>query len=382
MSDKHVCAECFEDEDLKEWIHRQGEQPGCHFCSGQDAPTAELRELCAHIESCLRKVYGFAEDQLPYESAEGGYIGRHWTTYEILVEEVQLSLPRDRKSTLLYSLLERLTDRTWCDYEWVALDRDRALELSWDDFCETVKHKRRFFFHATGKDTHDSYTPASLLEEIAGMSEQFGLVRELAGDQGTLWRARSDLAEGAASGAADFGPPPVARATQSNRMNPPGIPMLYLASSATTALREVRKPAAQVGRWVATRPLRVLDLRSLPRVPGIFSGADRDRRLLLRFLQSFAFDIMQPVERDELQHIDYLPSQVVTEFVRDYRFGRRPGEKGRLVDGIAYESTVHRGAGWNLALFLGPEELGLAPPRRGGKTEPAMGFDGAEWLVA
>lgn len=341
----------------------------------------KLKELCAHIESCLRKVYGFAEDQLPYESAEGGYLGRHWTTYEILVERIELSLPRDRKSALLHALLDRLTDRTWCDYDWVALDRDRALELSWDDFCETVKHKRRFFFHATGKDTHDSYTPASLLEEIAGMSQQFGLVRELSEVEGTLWRARSDLTEGQASGAADFGPPPVERATQSNRMNPPGIPMLYLASSVTTALREVRKRAAQVGRWVAARPLRVLDLRNLPRVPGIFYGADRDRPLLLRFLHSFASDIMQPVERDELQHIDYLPSQVVTEFIRDYRFGSRRGYEGWPVDGIAYESTVHRGAGWNLALFLGPEELGLAKPRRGEEAEPAMRFDGAEWLA-
>lgn len=307
-------------------------------------------------------------------------MGRHWSTYEILVEQVQLSLPRDRRRVLLQAVLGRLTDRVWCDYDWVALDRDRALELSWDDFCETVKHKRRFFFHATGKDTLDSYTPASLLEEIVGMSERFGLVRELPEDEGAHWRARSDLKEGEPSTAADFGPPPVERATQSNRMNPPGIPMLYLASSATTALREVGKLAAQVGRWVANRPLRVLDLRSLPPVPGIFYGADRDRRLMLRFLHGFAWDIMQPVERDELQHIDYLPSQVITEFVRDYRFGCRNGHDGWHVDGIAYESTVHRGAGWNLALFLGPQELGLAPPRKEVDAMPSMRFDGAGWL--
>ncbi|MDH0683051.1 RES domain-containing protein [Achromobacter animicus] len=81
---------------------------------------------------------------------------------------------------------------------------------------------------------------------------------------------------------------------------------------------------------------------------------DGDLRTLT-FLRSFAADIMTPVDRSERVNVDYLPSQVVTEFVRDFNFDRGP------IDGVAYSSTVSR-TGWNVALFFGPADLGLASP--------------------
>ena len=232
-----------------------------------------------------------------------------------------------------------------------------------------MKYRRRFFFHADGTDDRDSYTPTSLLHAIAGISQSIGLIRELA--PGTrLWRARPDIARGRRVAAADFGPPPNKVALQSNRMNPPGIPMLYLASSAHTALEETREKEARIGKWQVLRPLRVLDLRHLPRVPGLFSDAERDYRLALSFLIDFANDIMTPVARDQRVHVDYLPSQVVTEFVRDYVFN-----DGK-VDGIAYGSSVHRN-GWNVALFTGPVELGLEDPEWGQAPQPCLRFERA-----
>ena len=143
--------------------------------------------------------------------------------------------------------------------------------------------------------------------------------------------------------------------------------MLYLASTARTALLETRAAESRIGQWVAERPLRILDLRRLPRVPGIFSDADRTKRLALSFLHDFAGDIMIPVERDQRVHVDYLPSQVVTEYVRDYAF-----EDGK-VDGIAYGSTVQRGS-WNVALFLDPVNLGLEEPSWGHAPAPSLRF--------
>ncbi len=369
MTTQYVCSSCFGDTDLKAWIRRAGQRRGCDYCARYDSPTCDLDNLCRHIEDCLKKWYSFAVDELPYESAEGGYIGTTWTTYEILVEEVGLDLPRDRKDRLFQDILWRLTDETWCEYDWLSLDYDDALRTSWDSFCQTVKHRRRFFFHATGTDDRDSYTPASLLEAIVGISERMGLVRELtAGTR--LWRARPDIARGRKVGASDFGAPPEQFALQSNRMNPPGIPMLYLASTAKTALLETRANESRIGQWVAERALRILDLRELPGVPGIFSDGDRRQRLALNFLHDFADDIMIPVDRDQRVHVDYLPSQVVTEYVRDHEF--RDGK----VDGIAYGSTVHRG-GWNVAMFLSPVDLGLEEPVWGKAPAPSLKFDRA-----
>lgn len=102
------------------------------------------------------------------------------------------------------------------------------------------------------------------------------------------------------------------------------------------------------------------------------NGLHRVPCLSLNFLYDFAKDIMTPVARDSRVHIDYLPSQVVTEFIRDYPFS-----DGK-VDGIAYGSTVHV-RGWNVALFLGPIDLGIAEPLWGTASPPSLTFVRAEW---
>lgn len=373
MAIERVCSSCFGDDDLRSWVRDVAGPRGCDACGKFDSPTCKLEDVCEYIETCLKKYWGFAVDQLPYESAEGGYLGTTWTTYELLREEVWISLPRDKKDTLFHEILGGLTDETWCEYDWLTLDHDIALRSSWERFCETVKHKRRFFFHADGTDDRDSFTPSSLLDVIARISQNMGLVREL--PEGTrLWRARPDIKKGRKVTAADFGPPPVEFALQSNRMNPPGIPMLYLASTARTALLETRATESRVGKWSTLRPLRILDLRRLPERLGYFSDVERNHRLALRFLHQFADDIMTPVARDQRVHIDYLPSQVVTEFIRDYVFD------GGKVEGIAYGSTVYQ-RGWNVALFTTPEELGLAKPEWGQTPAQALGFDKAMHVV-
>jgi len=68
-------------------------------------------------------------------------------------------------------------------------------------------------------------------------------------------------------------------------------------------------------------------------------NAGRTQKLTLNFLHDFANDIMKPVARNTQVHIDYLSSQVVTEFMRDYDFS-----DGAL-DRVAYGSTVHQRAG-------------------------------------
>lgn len=373
MSLNRVCAACFSDRDLRKWIHAHGGPRGCDACKSHDSPTAKFEQVVERIEYSLSRYYGRAIDQLGYNSAEGGYLGEHWDSWDML-GRIDLDFPRDHEGRLFSALVYAMTEEPWCDFDVGALNPDRAMWTSWESFCETVKHKRRFFFHDTGRDDRDSFTPASLLSTIAYASEKMGLVTELPYGV-ALWRARTDIAKGRRVTAKDFGPPPVEFALQSNRMNPIGIPMLYLASSKRTALKETRSSEAKVGRWRSTRALRVLDLRDLPPVPGVFSDASREQAHTLRFMKAFAADIMKPVARDSQVHIDYLPSQVVTEFFRDYPF-----DDGAL-DGVAYPSTVHE-RGWNVALFLGPVELGIETHKWGKPLAPAFSFDGSTWATS
>ncbi|CAB3810799.1 RES domain-containing protein [Paraburkholderia fynbosensis] len=77
----------------------------------------------------------------------------------------------------------------------------------------------------------------------------------------------------------------------------------------------------------------------------------------LSFLNSFTKAIASPVARDDRVHVEYLPSQVVSEFLPDFEF-----EDGRL-DGVAYNSVVDPRT-WNVALFVETSALrGEEEPR-------------------
>jgi len=129
-------------------------------------------------------------------------------------------------------------------------------------------------------------------------------------------------------------------------MSPAGIPMFYGAFDLDTAHAETFDPAMHAGKALSVgtfrslRDLTLLDLAELPPVPSVF---DLDRQPLihsLRFLHAFAADISQPIARDGREHIEYVPTQIVTEYFR--RLFR--SAEGRSLDGIIYRSAKHEGA--------------------------------------
>jgi len=105
--------------------------------------------------------------------------------------------------------------------------------------------------------------------------------------------------------------------------------------------------------FTTTRAARIVDLDRLPPVPSFFdlsAQAVRDRPSL-GFLAGFRRDVSASIEHDDRIHIDYVPTQVVGEYLR-HLF--RDGD-GRPVDGIAWESA-QRAGGRNLVLFVRNEQ--------------------------
>jgi hypothetical protein len=116
--------------------------------------------------------------------------------------------------------------------------------------------------------------------------------------------------------------------------------MFYGCLDQATAYAETVDPGRLDGKTVsgacfkAMRSLTILDLLAIPTIQSFFA-ASRDRRHAIRFLEEFAKDLAQPINRDGRPYIDYVPIQVLTEYVR-YEL-RAPD--GSPFDGIKYRSS-------------------------------------------
>ena len=107
-----------------------------------------------------------------------------------------------------------------------------------------------------------------------------------------------------------------------------------------------------ISRWTTTRPLLLLDLTQKIEMPSFYEADESDYYEEAAFLASFIADITQPIERDGREHIEYVPTQIVTEYLR--RTFRAPDDKH--LDGIIYPSA-HTSRGKCLVLFLGYDQL-------------------------
>ena len=124
-------------------------------------------------------------------------------------------------------------------------------------------------------------------------------------------------------------------------MSPAGIVMFYGAFDSETAIWETFQPnrehatnkVVSVAQFRSNRPLTVLDLTNLPSRPSFFG--DYEMHHAISFLWDFNQDLTKPIARDGMEHLDYVPTQIVSEYFR-HRFET---EGGSLLDGIVYLSS-------------------------------------------
>jgi len=358
--EKRVCAKCFEDDDLRLRIQAGVQAGHCDYCEEDREATALMGEIAEFIGARMSTFYGRAVEQLPYESREGGYIGHHEDTGECLFGSIGLGIEAARHDALMQDVVDEIGDDAWCDYDWLALEIHESLMGAWRTFCEVVKAERRFFFHQIGEDgLHpDERSIFGFLHELARTIQSNKLIKTLPiGTQ--VYRARARTLPQQYTLAAELGTPPARIATQSNRMNPPGIPMFYASDNLPLAQAETRGANASIGEFLTLRPLRILDLHDLDAVPGIFSECTRERRQELIFLHDLSRRFAEPVPQNDRTNIDYIPTQIVTEFLRDYDF------EGGKIDGIKFTTSLNV-AGSNMVLFATQaDSVDAAPPAAG-----------------
>lgn len=353
--DEFVCADCFDDEGLQAFVEGAATECKCSFCGAEDEEpiAAPVEEVADYINDCLYAEYDDAANCLPYDSSEGGYLGVTWNTWELLADEVELSLPNDDGS-LFDAICSAVDDNAWCERNPFSLNNVQEAKYSWELFSRVVKHQRRFFF-LDSVDEHDEVlSPKELLETILDYAGKAGLLVSHESGALKVYRARHQDPGEQHTSPRDLGPPPVEKAKQSNRMSPAGIVMCYASDTAETALREtalINGPGTYaIGAFTASRATVILDLADLPLIPSIFEEVsdtlEYHPRKVLQFLHAVSRELSQPVPRDGREHIDYVPTQVVTEFVRCQE---------EPIDGIRYSSAVDDDA--SLVIFADQSNL-------------------------
>jgi len=381
--DLSVCDRCFGDEDIQRFIRNIADSLVCDFCGRHarvNAVAAPLAEVVEFMLEAIEREYGRAVDTLGFESAEGGYQGANWDSDELVSDVIELELPNDGDGRLQEVIVECLGDEPWCERNPYSLAEDERYITSWDNFCKYVKHERRYFFVRRSRDEQayeETLSPAKLLRFIGDACEQSRLLRTLR-KGALLYRARQRRIGELLTSGLDFGPPPKELAVRSNRMSPAGIVMFYGSDQVDTAVAEIDDDPTlgiSVGTFSITREATLLDLTLLQRSFRFFerqADSDELNRDVLSFLNSFVESVASKVEPGNREHVDYVPTQIVTEWFRTTFL-----HDGSPIDGICYPSTQRPG-GKSFVLFADRENIVLTPTQV--KKSAGPGPLG-EWLV-
>jgi len=333
MDRKRCCANCFGDPALTRNIiplvvadgsgdPRQGD---CGYCGSKSVTTIDPSSLSQWFEMLLNSYEPYSEGR-PLSAL----LSEDWCLFDNPVMD---------EAHAKELLAEVLDDGEVVRTPFAPVDVPVSeTPQRWDDLRDEMMHRNRWFLD----EPIDLDLLASLLEQLIAPEE---VITEIT----SLWYRSRLLSDDKPLPLGEMGAPPANRAGH-GRANPAGIPYLYLGSTATTAVAEVR-PHTGERVCLATfhvTPIHAVDLRN-PRKsisPFILENAEQVAKLRsgLPLLERLGEELTKPVQSSSAA-FEYIPSQYLCEFIKTCGY-----------QGVIYRSSVSDGV--NLALFF-PE---LASP--------------------
>ena len=279
--------------------------------------------------------------------------------------------------TLKWLDLHLKDDIQYCKRDWQIMSPGEALTFGWENFCHAVKHETRFLFFADANEDDDAepfqVRPGGMLTALGEVIRDCDLIQDVRVGK-RMFRARGHKAGATLTEPIDLGPPPEDCAKSAGRMNAPGIVVMYASIDRETALAEAPGDHSDfsVAEFELLKDVRAVDLTHIPPTPSIFEDGARES---LQFLHRFAEDVSQPFTPDTEIHIEYTPTQVVSEYLRH----RLRDREGRPIHGLLYKSAKDTGR-INIALFIESKEVEGVPSERWSSKEPLLKMMGVEEL--
>ena len=359
--EKYVCTHHFDDKYLNQYIQENSEDGICSYCHRKER-VIDMSALADHIGMTISiffndvdseglplasSYYDDDKEEIPGIKRVGCFAVPEKTEVYEDTSEMMEDLGLHTECEELNEDMEHLfEDNMWVKKDPFELWWNEEMELQWKRFADMVKHSRRFTFLAMPKVNGSE----NILEELNEVILHTDDVLHQIPIGTTLYRARSlNKALDNSFGFKDITSAPNASAGQC-RMSPAGVSMFYGAFDKETAISESIKSADEkvlvIGEFKTIRELTVVDLTALPTDVSIWM----DKWEGIAFLKSFHKDITQPLLKDAKEAIEYVPSQIFTEYLR-WMF---TDKQGRHVDGLMYKSCKTKKA--NVVLFCNNEE--------------------------
>ncbi len=369
VAEKYVCANCFANQGIKDFIAKKAVERSCSYCdtkvSNKCEPIAAyLEDVVGLIMRSIKRLYEDPINSLPWDNEDKCYVGVPCDSRDVLIQmEFDLTATNRKKWDLLYNdVIDPIDDCIWTPLDHNRFSKSESSLAGWYRFVKQVKHNSRYIFTLIGYkpdpyEDQDTPLPSQMLGRIHRFIRKTKIIRSV--NKGKIfYRVRVCYnSEKVNDTAHDLGTPKSKYATTSNRMSPAGIPMFYGARDKITALNEAlsveRKSKTEkkigyvkIARFKLLKDISIVDFTRRHEFC-LFDEKAEDRVINAKaFLNHFIREISMPIAKDGREHVEYVPSQIVTEYLK-YKC---TDTNGKRIKGILYPSSKDKGV--SCALFF------------------------------
>jgi len=350
ITNKSVCYKCFGNRSMQAYILKNAQTKSCDYCK-----KSYKRSACTDINLVISKInqsldnYYIDPNNLLWSSDEESW-NDVLDAYDMFKsDEAELECNNE---DLIEDLMQAFEGRQWFREGIFYPTESAALKMSWEYFESIIKERWRytFFFEKSNQSEPSTYNVKKTFEAICKILKSKKFVKEI--PAGTVfYRVRKHNSTEIVSKASQIGTPKPEYVKTPNRLSPINIPLFYGSIIAKTAIEESKDDESSdcisIGEFVNNNIIKIIDLSKTQKVPGFYSKNNIFIEPYL-FINDFSRLISKPIQDKDNEYLEYLPTQVFTEYIRHVAFKEK-------IRGIFYKSSrLHDNI--NVALFYQNDE--------------------------
>ncbi len=338
VPDKSLCIKHIDDNTIRRFIRKNYTSGYCDYCE-KEMKVVSLEDLLEFMMLGISNFYEDAANFMSYNGREGGYLGETFDPDELIQERIGLETD---PFELTEDIVNSIEDIAWSEPDmYYDTERDELM-YQWSFLKSLIKHKSRYLFQQN-QSSNKSQNAFTILKEVGQITKSLNLIKKI--EKGTIiYRCRQHHSSKVVSEKEKLVAPPDEYAIYPNRFSPSGISMLYSAFDPATAFLETisredkKKDSITISKFKLKKEIYVVDFNRLPKLPSIFDYKKVKTHYLIRFLYDLVRDFTQDIKKDGKEHIEYVPTQVVTEYFR-YPFNKN---RKNIIEGIVYPSSKNK----------------------------------------